>query len=160
VELRELLRVLCLHRVDFVVVGGVAAALGGAAVTTFDLDIVYERSDQNIARLVQALRALDAFYREHPENRIRPHAELLHGRGHHLLQTRAGALDLLGELGQGEGYEFLIGHADIVDIGEQLAVRVLRLETLIEIKTRLGREKDLAVIPLLRRTLEERRRKG
>lgn len=31
------------HGVDFIVVGGVAAVLGGAPISTFDLDIVHAR---------------------------------------------------------------------------------------------------------------------
>jgi len=38
-------------------------------------------------------------------------------------------------------------------------VHVLGLETLIETKQETGREQDLAVLPILRRTLEEKRRK-
>jgi hypothetical protein len=37
----RLLEVLTRHRVAFIVVGGVAAVLEGAPITTFDLDIVH-----------------------------------------------------------------------------------------------------------------------
>ncbi len=47
------LRVLVGHEVEFIVVGGVAAILEGAPISTFDLDIVYRRSDENNARLHQ-----------------------------------------------------------------------------------------------------------
>ena len=40
----DLLRVLDRHKVDFIVVGGVAAILEGAPVATFDLDIMHSRS--------------------------------------------------------------------------------------------------------------------
>ena len=35
-------------------------------------------------------------------------------------------------------------------------MRVLNLETLIAIKEEIGHEKDMATIPILRRTLEEK----
>jgi hypothetical protein len=38
-------------------------------------------------------------------------------------------------------------------------VRVLNLETLISIKEQLASEKDIAMLPLLRRTLDEIRKK-
>jgi len=38
-----------------------------------------------------------------------------------------------------------------------VAIQVLTLPALIEIKERLGRPKDLAVLPVLRATLDERR---
>ena len=43
-------------------------------------------------------------------------------------------------------------------VDDNLTVRVLDLATLIEIKEYLGIEKDRAVLPILRRTLEERNR--
>ena len=39
----EILKVLTVHSVDVIVVGGVSAVLHGAPVTTFDLDIVHAR---------------------------------------------------------------------------------------------------------------------
>lgn len=39
------------HGVEFVVVGGVAAVLHGAPVTTFDLDTLIRVSDENATRL-------------------------------------------------------------------------------------------------------------
>jgi hypothetical protein len=45
-----------------------------------------------------------------------------------------------------------------MDLGEGLRIRVLKLEKLIEIKEQLPGEKDRAMLPLLRRTLEEKRK--
>ena len=52
---KEALEVLGHHHVDFIVVGGVAAVLGGAPISTFDLDIVHDRAPANVARLLSAL---------------------------------------------------------------------------------------------------------
>lgn len=43
-------------------------------------------------------------------------------------------------------------------MGERIVVKVLDLETLIAIKEHLGGERDRAVLPVLRRTLEEKRK--
>ena len=40
-----------------------------------------------------------------------------------------------------------------------LTARVLDLEALIDVKREVGREKDLATLPILVRTLEERKRR-
>jgi hypothetical protein len=88
-DFEAILRVLAGHKVDLVVVGGVAATLQGAPVTTFDLDIVHSREEANLDRLMAALRGLDAWYREKPDLRIAPDRERLGGPGHHLLMTRA-----------------------------------------------------------------------
>jgi hypothetical protein len=55
------------HRVDFIVVGGVAAVLEGVPVNTFDLDVVRFREPDNIGRLLAALDSLGAAYRMRPE---------------------------------------------------------------------------------------------
>lgn len=45
-----------------------------------------------------------------------------------------------------------------MSVDEGTLVRVLDLETLIAIKEDLGGEKDRAVLPVLRRTLEEKQK--
>ncbi|HEX3685283.1 MAG TPA: hypothetical protein VHU83_22305 [Bryobacteraceae bacterium] len=71
------------------------------------------------------------------------------------LLTRYGPLDLLGTIGQNLGYEELVAHSAEFDLGGGLRVRVLDLETLIEFEQQLGGEKDVAILPILRRTLSE-----
>ena len=142
-----------LHRcqVDFIVVGGVAAVLEGVPLNTLDLDIVHSRAAGNIARLLSALDALDATYRTQPSRKLKPDRS-------HLLTTRFGPLDVLGSIGRSRTYEDLLPHTVEIDLGNDLSVRVLNLETLIAIKEEVGGEKDLAVLPVMRRTLAEKRR--
>ena len=140
---------------DFVVIGGVCATLHGAPVTTFDLDIVHSRCPESLRRLQTALRVLDAFYREKPEHKIRPMARDLAGPGHHLLMTCAGPLDILGSVVSGEGYDELKGQSVELLVGDGLRVPVLRLDRLIDLKEQLGRERDRAVLPILRRTWQQ-----
>lgn len=153
-----MLRALHDARVEFVVVGGLAAVLGGAPINTFDVDVVHSRNETNIARLLTVLEDLDAVYRIQPERRIRPNASHLASAGHQNLVTRFGWLDLLGTIGRNLGYEDLLPHSATLDVGEGILVRVLDLEALIAIKEELGGEKDRAVLPVLRRTLEEKRK--
>lgn len=54
IEFRRLLESLHGNDVSFVIVGGIAATLHGSARLTFDLDIAYERTPENLARLVAA----------------------------------------------------------------------------------------------------------
>ncbi len=76
---RDALEVLSGHRVEYIVVGGVAAVLSGAPVSTFDLDIVHARSGENVARLLAALTDLDARYRDPGGRVLRPEASALAG---------------------------------------------------------------------------------
>jgi hypothetical protein len=148
---KDALDVLARHGVEFVVVGGVAAVLAGAPISTFDLDIVPARSPENLVKLVAALSEIDARYRD-LTGRIQ--VDGLAGPGHHLLLTTCGPVDVLGTIGQNDGYDQLL--EDVVErkIGDH-RVRTLGLASLIRTKEAAGREKDLAVLAILRRTLEE-----
>ncbi len=146
------------HAVDFIVVGGVGAVLQGAPVVTFDLDIVPARDAANLDRLFGVLGSLDATYRDPAGRKIAPRREDLGTAGHHLLTTALGFLDVLGAIGPDLAYSELLPHTAVVRLESDVEIRVLSLEKLIEIKERLGRAKDLAVVPVLRRTLEESRK--
>jgi len=145
--------------VEFVVVGGVSATLNGVAVNTFDLDIVHSRTPENVDRLMPVIEALDAVYRIQPERRLRPGKAALASTGHQNLITKYGPLDLLGAIGNDLGYEELIPRSVEMLVAEGVRVRVLNLETLIEVKEELNGEKDRAMLPILRHTLEENKRK-
>lgn len=144
--------------VKFLVVGGLAAVLNGAPVHTYDIDLVHCRDVANIARLLPVLADLDAVFRIQPERRLRPGASHLASSGHLNLITHHGPLDLLGTIGRGLSYEDLLPHCVQMDIAEGVSVRVLDLATLIALKEELADEKDRAMLPVLRRTLEESRR--
>lgn len=148
------LLVLCEKDVEFVVVGGLAAVLNGAPIHTYDLDIVPARDEKNLAKLLRALDSLDAIYRMQPSRRLKPDASHLRSSGHHNLITNCGPLDILGTISRGLGYEDLLPHTIEMEIGGGVCVRVLNLETIIALKDELAGEKDLAVLPILRRTLE------
>jgi hypothetical protein len=153
-----ILQTLVDHQVEFLIVGGVAAVLQGAPINTFDLDIVHSADPENVSRLLAALEELDAIYRAQPDLRQRPNASHLSSTGRQLLITRFGPLDLLGSIGNGRTYADLFLHTVELKAGPSLSVRVLDLETQIAVKEEVGGEKDRAVLPILRRTLEERRR--
>ncbi len=156
-DFEAILKALIAAEADYIVVGGVCAVLQGAPVSTFDLDLIYSRQARNLERLERALGDLEAFYREKPE--ITPNASRLDSPGHHLLMTRSGPLDLLGSTVGGADYEDLVEHSEKIDIGLGSPVLILDLPTLISIKEQLGRDRDKAVLPILRKTLEERTRK-
>lgn len=81
-DLPALLAKLCDSGIEFIIVGGVAAVLQGAPITTTDLDIVHRRTPANVVRLLDVLRELDAIMRYDMARRnLRPTAEMLAGRG-------------------------------------------------------------------------------
>jgi hypothetical protein len=150
---RRILELFEQHGVEYVVVGGVAAVLQGAPVTTFDIDTLFKVDPANVGRLAKALAALEARYRERAE--LRPTEEDLAAGGHLLLMTSSGPLDVLGFIGGGKRYEDIAATATRVAVGG-VSIRVLPIEALIEEKKALGRDKDLAVIRLLEGVLRRR----
>jgi len=144
--------------VEFVLVGGLAAVLQGAPVQTYDVDIVPARDEVNLAKLLRVLDSIDAIYRMQPSRRLKPDASHLRSPGHQNLVTTCGYLDVLGTIGRGSTYEDLLPHTIEMGIGGGLRVRVLDLATIIALKEELAGEKDLAALPLLRRTLAEKQR--
>ena len=154
----ELLRALDRHAVEHVIVGGVAAILEGAPMTTLDLDVVYRLDDDNIERLGRALEALEARYRDPAGRVILPTPDRLRATRVNLLETRLGLLDVMHEVGAGWRYEDLVARSHVREI-EELRVQVLDLGDVIASKEVAGRDKDRAMLPLLRRTLELKREK-
>jgi predicted nucleotidyltransferase len=144
--------------VEFLVVGGLAAVLNGTPVHTYDVDVVHHRTPENIDRLIPVLENLDAVYRVQPERRLRPGKPALMSTGHQNLITKYGPLDVLGSIGEGLNYENLLPRSTEILISKGVRVRILDLETLIEVKEQLGGEKDRAMLPILRRTLAEKKR--
>jgi predicted nucleotidyltransferase len=157
-NLIAVLRALHDSGVEFILVGGLAAVLNGAPIYTLDIDVVHSRHAANIARLLPVLDALEAIFRIQPERRLKPNASHLASPGHLNLITRYGPLDLLGTIGRDLGYQDLVPHSIELGISEGLRIRVLDLETLIALKEELAGEKDRAMLPILRRTLEEKRK--
>jgi hypothetical protein len=142
------------HGVEHVVVGGVAAVLQGAPVTTFDIDTLVKVDSANADRLLAALTVLEARFREHSRT-IRPTKEDLLAGGHLWLMTNSGPLDVLGFIGQGKRYEDVSDAVAKIAVGK-LSIRVLGIEALIEEKQALGRDKDQAGLRLLEAILRRR----
>ena len=154
----RIIEVLSEYDVAFVIVGGVGAVLQGVPVSTFDLDIVHARDKRNVERLVSALELLNAFYRGRGGRRIAPKPEQLSSPGHQLLMTDAGPLDVLGSVGDDQDYSDLLPDSVELALSDDSSVRVLSLRALIRLKEKLGRDKDLAALAVLRRTLAEQNR--
>lgn len=151
----ELLSVLARHEVSFVVVGMGAAVLQGTPATTADIDILYRVSEENFPRLEAAFAELEAEFRTDLMNRrLRPNITHIRAGGHMLLRTRLGQLDVLGTIEATTRYEDV--QSDTIDLSiGQIKVQVLSLRRVIEAKTKAGRPKDLAMLPVLHATLRE-----
>jgi predicted nucleotidyltransferase len=152
----EILKVLTRHRVDFILVGGVAAILEGAPISTFDLDVMIRPTSDDRNRLLEALSELNARCLDPAGRHILPDQTKLETLRLQRLVTDFGPLDVLETIGDGLKYSDLAGETEVYEVGG-LALRALRLEAIILSKEQAGREKDLAALPILRRTLQLKR---
>ncbi len=151
----ELLRVLFQVGVEFIIVGGAAAIAHGSAMLTQDLDIVYNRSRENIERVVAALVPYKPYLRGAPPGLpFDWSARTVRNGLNFTLSTSLGAIDILGEITGGGGYQELLPHSSHIKLyGTECLC--LDLETLIETKRAAGRPKDLNAIAELEALLEE-----
>lgn len=154
---QRILGVLDDHRVRYVLVGGLAAALHGAEYVTTDVDITPDTSEENLERLAEALRELDARIRTADEPAgvpFEPEADLIARSQILNLTTDAGDLDLSVVPAGTEGYRDLRRNAVDIDI-RGIRVPVAALADVVRSKEAAGRPKDEAVLPMLRRMLHE-----
>lgn len=153
-NLERALHALCDSGVEFVVIGGVAAALHGSAQVTFDLDICYSRLSPNQKRLRDALQPFHprprGFPRDLPfvwdEATLRNNTILT-------LESEIGAIDLLAEVAGIGNYEQLKSRSISVNAFDR-SVAVVDIRSLITAKRAAGRQKDLSSIPELESLLE------
>ncbi|MHC4134117.1 MAG: hypothetical protein ACYS0K_03925 [Planctomycetota bacterium] len=130
------------HGVEFIVIGGQAAALFGSPHPTYDVGLCYRRDAENLERLAGALQELHPRLRGAPPDLpFRLDAKSLALGSNFTFDTDLGPLDLLGWVEPLGTYEDLASNAESVDL-ETVAVLVINLEDLIRIKRHLGRPKD------------------
>jgi hypothetical protein len=145
----RLIHALAGAQVDFVVIGGVALVARGGSRVTNDLDLVYERSPDNLDRLVAALAPL------HPRLRGAPvdlpfffDARTLRSGLNFTLVTDAGEVDLLGEVTGLGAFAAALPLSSVLPLFGQ-DVRVLDLDGLERTKRAVGRAKDLLDLELI-----------
>jgi hypothetical protein len=144
------------HRVEYIVIGGLAAAAGGVVWSTFDADVVVEPSTNNLDALSRALDELSAEYDTLHSPPIRPDAKRLRSLpGPQLFRTLSGRLDVLKEAG-GDTFESLAPDAHTADF-DGIPVRYASLAALLRMKRAANRPKDREGIRLLEEALRSRR---
>ncbi len=154
-DYEALLQVLANSGVDFIVIGGAAATAYGSGRLTEDLDIVYDRSPENISKLVKALAPLKLYLRDAPASLPFRWEEATVLRGlNFTLTTSLGPLDLFGEIISGGDYQDLVSHTVLLQVFG-VECRFLNLPRLIEIKRATGRPKDREVLAELEVILEQ-----
>jgi hypothetical protein len=155
-----LLKLLAEARVDFIVIGGVAAFAHGSARLTTDLDVVYSRATDNLARLATALEPFHPYLRGAPPGLpFRLDVGTIRRGLNFTLDTDLGGFDILGEVVGGGDYAALLPRSEDKEI-YGVRCRCLDLDSLIAVKIAAGRPKDLEAIAELETIRDLRRRPG
>jgi predicted nucleotidyltransferase len=145
-DFSRLLRVLLDASVEFILVGGVAGTLHGAARATYDIDVVYRRSPENMSRLVAALAPYAPYLRGAPAGLPFSLDVVTLRQGlNFTLTTTLGAIDLLGEITGGGAYEDLLAQSASIPLLGTMC-QCVTLDGLIRLKRAAGRPKDLEAI--------------
>jgi hypothetical protein len=154
----RIMRLLAEHGVAYILIGGLATNLHGYDRVTADMDVCYERSRDNVERLVRVLRELRASPRGWPQEVpvVLDPQTILNGDSF-TFTTDAGNLDILGTPTGSQGYADLVPGVEVYDLGEGLRIQVAGLEDLIRLKRAAGRRKDVDDADALEQIRELRR---
>jgi predicted nucleotidyltransferase len=156
IELEPALKSLTENEVEFIVVGGVAITAHGSAYITQDLDFCFNRTVQNLERIVAAFRPFNPQLRDFPSELpfIWDVSTLRNGTNFTLV-TDIGDIDLLGEVKGVGTYADLLPNSVEIRIWDS-TIRIISLDELIIAKRAAGRPKDLLVLPELEALREVR----
>ena len=145
-------RTLIAYKVDFVLIGGLAARLHSSPTVTNDLDVCHDQSRPNLKRLARALEEMEATLRlPDPQERVDMLIDerLLAATQSLTLSTEFGSLDLLARPAGTDGYEDLIRDSVSIKLERGLSVAVAGIDDLIRMKRSSGRPKDLIEVEVL-----------
>lgn len=149
VDLEQPIRSLVEHKVEFVIVGGVAISLHSSGYITNDLDLCFSRSRANIKRLVTALAPFNprprGFSGDLP---FHFDESTLNNGPNFTFETSIGDIDLLGEVKGIGDYADALAQSVVYEIYDS-EVNTLDLTALIVSKTAANRPKDHLVLPEL-----------
>jgi predicted nucleotidyltransferase len=147
--LLQLLKRLSDEGVEFVVIGGVAAAIHGSPRATQDVDVCARLGEPNLSKILAALREIRPRLRMRPDKMPLPlDPECLRGLNNLYLDTDLGTIDFLSEVSGVGGFEDVSAHSAAIDVGG-FHCRVLDLDALIAAKKAANRLKDRLALPEL-----------
>jgi hypothetical protein len=148
-QFAKAVQTLCDGRVEFVIIGGVAAYAHGYGQATLDLDICYSQSKPNLGRLAAALAPFHPRLRDLPPDLPFVWDEVTLQNGSvFTLSSDLGSIDVMAEVPGVGDYESVRNNSiEVTAFGRQ--VRILSLQSLIASKRASGRPKDLDALPAL-----------
>jgi predicted nucleotidyltransferase len=141
--------VLATHHLEGILIGNAAAALQGAPVTTLDLDFFFRDTPLNRRKLKAVARELGAAI-------LRPYYPV--SKLFRVVRDDDGMqLDFLPMAHGIRSFESLRSRASRIELGGA-SLLVADLRDIIRSKRAAGRPRDVAVLPILEATLDEKRK--
>jgi hypothetical protein len=138
------LKALAAEKIDFILIGGMAAIGQGAPVATIDYDFWVRLPERQYVRLLTIVERLGGTIRAQTVYELNDGTQVNAIFSPHGLRT----------------FELEWKHCNVATL-ENVAIRVLPLTRVIASKRAANREKDIAILPILERTLRmEKRRKA
>jgi hypothetical protein len=147
-DAERILRALAEHRVDYVLIGGLAVQTYSDRRTNNDADIVPAPDPANLERLAAALRSLGARVLSPGYENAEIDARMLAEATIWQFTTRDGGVDVIHEVPGGGPYEELRQRVLDVKLGD-IEVPVVGLDDLVRMKLARGRPVDLADVAAL-----------
>ncbi len=141
-DFQKILDVLKGEEVEFILIGGLVATVYGASRMTRDVDILYQRSEENYVKLAKGLAPYHPYLRGAPPGLpFTWDASTIRLGLNFTLELSIGELDLLGEVAGLGSYDQVLPEATTKNIyGHNLPM--LSLSQLIRAKQAAGRTKD------------------
>lgn len=141
-RLEQILDIFHEFGVEYIVVGGQAELIFGSPRDTYDIDLAYRRTSENLERLAKALRMIKPTLRNAPPDLpFVIDARTLALGDNFTFCTPYGDFDLLGYLEPIGGYDDLIKRVERHTVGGR-QIPVIALDDLIRIKQHINRPKD------------------
>jgi hypothetical protein len=145
--LHRIAKVLAEHRLEAVMVGNAAAALHGAPVTTLDIDFMFRKTPLNLKKLKAVARSFEAvilksYYRVSDLFRV-------------INDEQGLQLDFMSKLHGIRSFESLRARSSPINFGQH-QLKIASLADIINSKRATGRDRDVAVIDILEKTLDEK----
>ncbi len=140
------LKALTAAHVEFILIGGLAAIVHGSARVTYDIDVLYNREEDNLGRLASSLAPFFPYPRGAPKGLPFEWSKnkLQHGCNFTLVTT-LGDIDLLGLVPGNGTYETILPNSQPITLAGS-TFPVVSLSDLIHLKTAAGRPKDLEAL--------------
>jgi predicted nucleotidyltransferase len=133
------------QKLEAVLIGNAAAAIHGAPVTTLDFDFMFRDTPTNLRKLKAVAASLDAMI-------LRPFSPV--SKLYRVVDDASGLqADFMPVIHGVRSFEGLRSRATEFAIGKVTA-KVASLPDIIASKKAAGRERDLAVLPVLEKTLK------